>query len=95
MEIHIVRIESIRHFDESEMSHLPLMDVIFGLYKTQDEAIKAVWQYFGNDKYEIVFNSDLPEEDQSYCDEIFKYEDKKYGGVAYYKIFYHVESIEI
>lgn len=95
MELYIVRIESIRHFDEYEMSHLPLMDAIFGLYKTQDEAIKAVWQYFGNDKYEIVFNSDLPEEDWSCCDEIFKYEDEKYGGVAYYKIFYHTEHIEL
>ena len=28
-----------------------------------------------------------------YCDELFKYEDKEYGGIAYYGIFYHEEHL--
>ena len=90
MELHIVRIESIRHFDESEYSYLPYMDEIFGVYKSKKEAVDAVWSAFGtDDKYEIEFDKD----ECPYCDELFKYEDKKYGGVAYYGIFYHTEYL--
>lgn len=92
MELHIVRIESIRHFDEFEYSYLPYMHEIFGVYKSKKEAVDAVWSVFGtDDKYEIEFDKD----ECPFCDELFKYEDKKYGGVAYYGIFYHVEHIEL
>lgn len=90
MELHIVRIESIRHFDEFGYSYLPSMHEIFGVYKSEKEAINAVWSVFGNDdKYEYVFEKD----ECPYCDELFKYEDKRYGGVAYYGIFYHTEYL--
>lgn len=91
MELYIVRIESIRHFDEFENSYLPYMKEIFGVYKSKKEATEAVWYIFGDDKYELVFDSD----ECPYCDELFKYEDKEYGGVAYYGIFYHTEHIEL
>ena len=91
MELHIVRIESIRHFDEFEYSYLPYMHEIFGVFKSKKEATEAVWRSFGSDEYEWIFNND----ECPYCDELFKYEDKEYGGVAYYGIFYHTEYIEL
>lgn len=91
MELHIVRIESIRHFDEFEHSYLPYMHEIFGVFKSKKEATEAVWRFFGDDKYEIEFDKD----ECPYCDELFKYVDKEYGGVAYYGIFYHTEYIEL
>lgn len=90
MELHIVRIESIRHFDEFERSYLPYMNEIFGVFKSKKEATEAVWSAFGtDDKYEFVFDSEVC----PYCDELFKYVDKEYGGVAYYGIFYHTEYL--
>ena len=89
MELHIVRIESIRHFDEFERSYLPYMNEIFGVFKSKKEATEAVGRYFGSDEYEWIFNND----ECPYCDELFKYVDKEYGGVAYYGIFYHTEYL--
>ena len=89
MELHIVRIESIRHFDEFEYSYLPYMHEIFGVFKSKKEAVDAVWRTFGSDEYEWILNND----ECPYCDELFKYEDKRYGGVAYYGIFYHTEYL--
>lgn len=91
MELYIVRIESIRHFDEFENSFLPYMNEIFGVYKSKKEATEAVWRFFGSDEYELMFESD----ECPHCDELFKYEDKECGGVAYYGIFYHTEHIEL
>lgn len=93
MKIYIVRIESIRHFDDCEYSYLPYFNEIFGVYRTNEEAVKAVWEYFGDDKYEAVYDDEIKDNECPYCDELFKYEDKKYGGVAYYGIFYHEETI--
>lgn len=95
MKIHIVRIESIRHFDDCGYSYLPYFHEIFGVYKTKEEAVKAVWKYFGNDKYEAIYDDEIKDNEcpYCYCDELFKYEDKEYGGVAYYGIFYHEETL--
>ena len=92
MELHIVRIESIRHFDEFEHSYLPYMHEIFGVFKSKKEAVDAVWSVFGTDEYEIEFEKI---DECPYCDELFRYEDKEYGGVAYYGIFYHTEHVEL
>lgn len=91
MELHIVRIESIRHFDEFEHSYLPYMYEIFGVFKSKKEATEAVWRSFGTDEYELMFDCD----ECPHCDELFKYVDKEYGGVAYYGIFYHEEHVEL
>jgi hypothetical protein len=52
-----------------------------------------VWKYFGDDKYEAIYDDCIKDEESPYCDELFKYQDKKYGGIAYYAIFYHEEFI--
>jgi hypothetical protein len=93
MELYIVRIESIRHFDDCEYSYLPYFHEIFGVYKTKQAAEKAVWEYFGNDNYEAIFENKIKDEECPHCDELFKYQDGTYGGVAYYGIFYHHEYI--
>ena len=93
MKLNIVRIESIRHFDDCEYSYLPYFNEIFGVYRTNEEAVKAIWEYFGDDKYEAVYDDEIKDNECPYCDELFKYEDKEYGGIAYYGIFYHEETL--
>lgn len=94
MKLYIVRIESIRHFDDCEYSYLPYFNEIFGVYKTKEDAVHDVWNYFGDDKYEAIFDDDIKDTECPYCDELFKYQDKRYNGIAYYGIFYHEEYIK-
>ena len=53
--------------------------------------LKQYGEPSGGDEYEFILESD----ECPFCDELFKYEDKEYGGVAYYGIFYHTEYIEL
>ena len=41
----------------------------------------------------LIFENKIKDEECPYCDELFKYQDSTYGGVAYYGIFYHHEYI--
>ena len=92
--LHIVRIESIRYFDDCQYSYLPYFDEIFGVYTSQKDAQRAVWSYFGkDDEYEYICDGNIKDKEAPYADEIFKYVDKHHGGYAYYAIYYHTEWI--
>lgn len=91
--VNIVRIETIRHFDECQYSYLPLMNDIMGVYNSINDAKNAVWRYFGDDKYEYITDNDIIYDIAPYSDTLFKYTDQKYGGVAYYAIYYYTESV--
>lgn len=94
--LYIVRIESIRFFDDSQYSYLPYFNEIFGVYTDEQQAKNAVWAYFGSsDDYEIIIDEcdDIDNVIISNNSDVFKYVDKTYGGVAYYIVSYHVEWI--
>lgn len=95
MKLYIVRIESIRHFDDCEYSYLPYYNEIFGVYKTKQDAENDVWRHFGNmeEEYDAVFENSIIDKECPGCDILFKYQDKKYGGIAYYGIFFHEEYL--
>ena len=94
--LYIVRIETIRFFDDCEYSYLPYFNEIFGVYTDEQQAKKSVWEYFGsNDDYEIIIDEcdDIDNVVISNDSDVFKYVDKTYGGVAYYIVSYHIEWI--
>lgn len=97
LQVCVVTIESRRFFDECEKSYLPLMNTIFGIYLTKEKAEKEVWDYFMRrfeGKYEICLQEEDIEGMYLDYDVVFKRTDKEYGGVAYYGVNYHIETIE-
>lgn len=91
--IWVVTIDTLKYFDECQRSFLPDFHKVFGVYRTKDEAMGALYSTFYNEKgeYEPMTDNELVELGCSDgYDEAFKYEDKEYGGFAIYGIEYHL-----
>lgn len=92
----VVTIDTRRIFDECQKSYLPIMHKVFGVYSDKNKAQSAIWEYFSEDFKEIfeycLDNFDKDGEVLAY-DDVFMRTDKKYGGIAYYGIDYHIENV--
>ena len=64
-----------------------------------DQIIEAInYAHIKGSKVYVTINTmahddEIKDKECPYCDELFKYEDKEYGGIAYYGIFYHEEHL--
>jgi hypothetical protein len=45
------------------------------------------------EEYDAVFEDSIKDKECPYCDILFRYQDKNYGGIAYYGIFFHEEYL--
>ena len=89
--IWIVRVETIRKYDECGYSFLPYCDEIFGVFINEEQAVDSVWRSFSENEW--ICDNNIIDDIASGCDELFSYKDETYGGIAYYAVYYHKEWI--
>lgn len=94
----VVTIDTRRFFDECLASYLPIKHKVFGVYTDINKAQSDVWEYFSErfkEEYEYCLDKFDKDGEPLVYDDVFTRTDKKYGGIAYYGISYHIENIEV
>ena len=94
----VVHTETRRFFDECQISYLPLLYPIFGVYSTREKAERAVWDYFTNrfkEQYEVCCDNFDVEGNVLEFDLCFKREDKIFKGCAFYGVDFYFETIDV